>query len=435
MGVEDILKGGFHDFNATLGKLRNTNDTKAMHTTFSNGTKSVQKKIRNEINNALSELTNFFNVSHEWYIQLPPVTKLMLWAAVSVTLVIIICGLIMCVCHLCYKEVEDTYRLSNKFNLHKDKLFGPTLAERLLTQFDELDYNLESTPRPVSDEIKLPQIRYSLTVKSEENKIMVTVHNAKNIPSADLFGNSDPFVLVTLIPASKKEFRTQVKNNTQSPEYEETFIFNKITYAKFTSSSLILKVYDKDTLFNSFLGIVKIAIADLDLTKGKITQTQILEPEFHPEEKKKDKKEIFGYICVAVNYSANTNVLSTVILSCKRLLVCDNIAITSHPYVTLFLVVDGKKIKKRKTTVKFRSLKPVFNEAFTFEVDLNTIEDISLLFVVRHYVPKSHGEPIGQCIIGQLGQGLGQKQWEKVRKSPGKTICYWHKLTPIPELW
>lgn len=434
MGAEGIFKEVINDFNQTLGKFRNANDTKAVHTTFSDGTKSVQKKIRNQINNTLSEFTSFFNSSHEWYIQLPPLTKLMLLAAVSITLVIIILGLIMCICHLCYKKVEDTYRLSDKFNLHKDQLFGSTLAERLLTQFDELDYNLESTSRPVFDEIKLPQIRYSLAVKSEENKVIVTVHDAKNIPSADLFGNSDPFVLVMLIPASKKEFRTQVKINTQSPKYEETFIFNKITYAKFTSSSLILKVYDKDTLFNSFLGIVEIAIADLDLTKGKITQTHIFEPEFHPEEKMKHKKRMLGYICVAVNYSANTNILSTVILSCKRLPVCDNIAITSHPYVTLFLVDDGKKTEKRKTTVKFRSLKPVFNEAFSFEVDLNKIEDISLLFVVRHYVPKSHGEPIGQCIIGQFGQGLGQKQWKKVRKSPGKTICYWHKLNPIPEL-
>ena len=55
------------------------------------------------------------------------------------------------------------------------------------------------------------------------------------------------------------------------------------------------------------------------------------------------------------------------------------------------------------------------------------------MFVVADYDPGSAGEPMGQCIIGQLGQGLGTKHWEKMRRSPGKPVAFWHMLKPVPK--
>jgi len=92
-----------------------------------------------------------------------------------------------------------------------------------------------------------------------------------------------------------------------------------------------------------------------------------------------------------------------------------------------------EKLKKRKTTVKLRTLNPVYNESFAFEVEFEKIEEMSLMFVCADYDPGEPGEPMGQCIIGQLGQGLGAKHWEQMRRSPGKPVAFWHMLKPVPK--
>lgn len=44
------------------------------------------------------------------------------------------------------------------------------------------------------------------------------------------------------------------------------------------------------------------------------------------------------------------------------------------PYVKLALIQNGKRIKKKKTTIKKCTLNPYFNESFTFEVPFEQIQ-------------------------------------------------------------
>ena len=41
---------------------------------------------------------------------------------------------------------------------------------------------------------------------------------------------------------------------------------------------------------------------------------------------------------------------------------------TADPYVKIYLVHDGQRIAKKKTHIKKRSLNPVFNESFVFDL-------------------------------------------------------------------
>jgi hypothetical protein len=53
--------------------------------------------------------------------------------------------------------------------------------------------------------------------------------------------------------------------------------------------------------------------------------------------------------------------------------------------VKVYLLCEGKRIKKKKTTVKRATLCPVYNEALVFDVPAENIEDVSLIVKVIDY--------------------------------------------------
>ncbi len=59
--------------------------------------------------------------------------------------------------------------------------------------------------------------------------------------------------------------------------------------------------------------------------------------------------------------------------------------VISDPYVKVYLVCQGKRIKKKKTTVKKSTLNPVYNEALVFDVPAENIEDVNLIVKVIDY--------------------------------------------------
>lgn len=50
----------------------------------------------------------------------------------------------------------------------------------------------------------------------------------------------------------------------------------------------------------------------------------------------------------------------------------------TDPYVKIALLLNGKRMKKKKTTIKKCTLNPYYNESFTFEVPFEQIQVLQL---------------------------------------------------------
>lgn len=55
------------------------------------------------------------------------------------------------------------------------------------------------------------------------------------------------------------------------------------------------------------------------------------------------------------------------------------------PYVKVSLLCDGRRLKKKKTTIKRNTLNPSYNEAIIFDIPPENMDQVSLLISVMDY--------------------------------------------------
>lgn len=103
--------------------------------------------------------------------------------------------------------------------------------------------------------------------------------------------------------------------------------------------------------------------------------------------------------------------------------------IITDPYVKIYLLYNGQRIAKKKTHVKKRTLNPVFNESFLFDVPYNEgLQNISLEFLVLDWDRMTKNEVIGRLEVGSRTTSQQLHHWNEVMNCPRKQIAEWHKL-------
>lgn len=79
--------------------------------------------------------------------------------------------------------------------------------------------------------------------------------------------------------------------------------------------------------------------------------------------------------------------MTVVILEAKNLKKMD-VGGLSDPYVKIALMQNGKRLKKKKTSIKKCTLNPYYNESFTFEVPFEQIQvGPPVLKKKKRYIP------------------------------------------------
>ncbi|XP_051925390.1 synaptotagmin Vb isoform X1 [Hippocampus zosterae] len=272
---------------------------------------------------------------------------------------------------------------------------------------------------------KLGKLEFSLDYNFTDSQLIVGILQAQDLAAMDMGGTSDPYVKVFLLPDKKKKYETKVQRKNLCPVFNETFFF-KIPYAELGGKTLVLQVFDFDRFSkHDMIGDIKIPMNSVDLGQP-IQQWRDLESTEKEEEK-------LGDVCISLRYVPTAGKLTVNIMEAKNLKKMD-VGGLSDPYVKIVLQQNGKRIKKKKTTVKKNTLNPYFNESFSFEVPFEQIQKVQVVITVYDYDKLGSNDPIGKTFMGYGATGVGLRHWSDMLANPRRPVAQWHTLLPEEEV-
>ncbi|XP_066245676.1 synaptotagmin 1-like [Euwallacea similis] len=348
---------------------------------------------------------------------------------VLVTILIAVCAIILGVCFCCIRRCFRKRRSKDKkgmkgADLKSINLLGSSYKEQVQPDMDELTANAEEPDEGEKPEIqKLGKLQFKLEYDFNQNSLSVTVIQAEDLPALDMGGTSDPYVKVYLLPDKKKKFETKVHRKTLNPVFNETFVFKGIPYAEAMNKTLVFAIFDFDRFSkHDQIGEVKVPLCQIDLaqTIEEWRELQSVEGEGGQDNK-------LGDICFSLRYVPTAGKLTVVILEAKNLKKMD-VGGLSDPYVKIALMQNGKRLKKKKTSIKKCTLNPYYNESFTFEVPFEQIQKVNLVITVVDYDRIGTSEPIGKVVLGYNASGTELRHWSDMLASPRRPIAQWHTL-------
>ena len=106
--------------------------------------------------------------------------------------------------------------------------------------------------------------------------------------------------------------------------------------------------------------------------------------------------------------------------------------LSSDPYVKIWLYFGNTKVEKKKTNIKMRSLNPVYNESFIFEIPWEKIREASLEVTVMDFDKVGRNEMIGKVILGCRSGPMETRHWNDMVAKPRQQVAQWHLLKDWP---
>ncbi|XP_058883583.1 synaptotagmin-1 isoform X2 [Acipenser ruthenus] len=360
------------------------------------------------------------------------------WAviAIGIVAVLLILTCCLCICKKCLFKKKNKKKGKEKSGKNamnmKDVKDGGKNGKNQDDDDDDDDDDAETgltdgekEGEPKEAE-KLGKLQYSLDYNFTENQLIVGIIQAAELPALDMGGTSDPYVKVFLLPDKKKKFETKVHRKTLNPTFNEQFTF-KVPYAELGGKTLVLNVYDFDRFSkHDIIGELKVPMNTVDF--GHVTE------EWKDlQSAEKEEQEKLGDICCSLRYVPTAGKLTVVILEAKNLKKMD-VGGLSDPYVKIHLMQNGKRLKKKKTTIKKNTLNPYYNESFSFEVPFEQIQKVQVVVTVLDYDKIGKNDAIGKIFVGFNSSGTELRHWSDMLANPRRPIAQWHVLKPEEEV-
>merc|ERR1711902_229117 len=203
-------------------------------------------------------------------------------------------------------------------------------------------------------------------------------------------------VAVKLNMAPDTELSEQTSTVTtisQDSEFNQELSFKDIHFNRFEIMSLQFKILIDDKI----IGEVSKDISKIDSTDFSEPVSIVLH--VSPATQKEESQGA-GELLLSLCHQPGAKRLSVVVLKARNVPKMD-ITGFSDPYVKIYMNYQNVRSVKKKTHIKKRSLNPVFNESFIFDLPSKegSLEDIQLEVVMCDWDRITKNEVIGSLVL------------------------------------
>ncbi|XP_061379003.1 synaptotagmin-5-like isoform X1 [Danaus plexippus] len=282
-------------------------------------------------------------------------------------------------------------------------------------------YTKRETPLVIELEGVGPSLgRIHLRLKYDFDRSDLEVHliEAHDLAGYEAGGFNDPYVRVSLLPEVDTRVRqTPVHRNEANPFFDQHFKF-PVSHDDLTDKTLLLQVFDYDRFSrNEVMGSAKVPLSRVEVAGGAEVWAELSRERRPPEELQE--------LLLSLSFLPSAERLTVVVLKARNLLPPQEGKDALDVYVKVYLLVNGKRVKKKKTNRKEIN-NPIWNEALSFSLPSSNLQEASIEVCV--VTGGGSGLVVGWCCVGAAEPAAEGRHWAQMAQETRKAVAMWHTL-------
>ncbi|XP_033215383.1 uncharacterized protein LOC117171857 [Belonocnema kinseyi] len=266
--------------------------------------------------------------------------------------------------------------------------------------------------------------------KEGEGGLSVSVLEARDLITADGQPAQDTFSRVYILPNTHTVAQTRLCRCSPSPSYQEKFLFP--LEGGPVGRTLLVKVFSIEMGLEaeaSLLGEATLRLRPAPRPPAT-TWLPLVSPALPVPR--------LGELMFSISYLPTAERLTLVVVKARNIRGTQSMdtkkpgdIIPGNFFVKVYLLQQGKKVHKKRTSIKKGEKSPIFNEAIIFSVPAHALQTIQLRLTVAEVTGDqilNAKYSVGHVIVGSSTSGRALAHWRQMLAALRKPVAMWHPL-------